>query len=277
MSFGLRSGRTRSSIGVIGNRVRLGSIGFPYCIKSSRCIAGIGATGLIACRSRAGGSPPALKGIATSGGCGCRKREIGSVEFLLTAGRTRTAVGVVRDGVLVDVIEKLNPIFAVVAFRQSTIAAFAIGGYAIRAKTGCTRYIVVFITTGAGRRIRGGSGELVKTKIARNRGVIVRVQGIARNGFLGNAEIPVIGKGLLVRCGMKSVIIPMETGQIGVLFHVVSNLKRNGIPLPHRNGYVQRIFTEGGTEIVFDIHIGGGTGAATAGITQLTGFPYTLI
>ena len=277
MRFRLYRRCSRPSIGIVGNGVSLGRIGFPNRVERSGRITRVGSTGLIGGRGGGTGSSPPLKGITVSGRFRCGQCGTDPVILLLTTRRTAATVGIIRNGVFVPVVEKLYPILPVATRSQRTVAAFAVTGYTGRSDTGRALDQIVTVTSRAGGRILCRPCQLVKAQISRHGRIVIGTQGVTRNGLFTDTKRSVVIQRLLIGRRVELIVVPMKIIQRWILLHVMPNLKGYRIPLTNRNRNVQLALAEGCTEIIVDIQIRPGTGSATGCRSHFTGFQYTLV
>ena len=253
MRFRLCRRCSRPSIGIVGNGVSLGRIGFPNRVERSGRITRVGSTGLIGGRGGGTTGSPPLKGITASCRLRCGQRGTDPIILLLTARRTASTVGVIRNGVLVQIVEKLHPILTVATRFQRTVTTFAITGNTGRSDTDCPLNQVITITARTGGRILCRPCQLMKAQISRHGGVVIGTQGVPGNGLITDAKRGVVIQRLLIGRRVELIVVPMKIVQRWILLHVMAHLKGYRIPLTNRNRNVQLALAEGGTEIIVDI------------------------
>ena len=246
--FDLACRSARAAVGVIRYRISLGSVGLPDCIQCSRGIGSIITAGLIGGCGCGRACCPALKGIARSCRNGIGQSHVITVILGLGGRRTRTAVGIVTDGIFLDVVKIFNPEYTVGTITQLAILAFVILRNVFHSVCIRSVHIVIRITSQIARRIGILTDQGFKAQISGNTACISACQGITCNRSLRcrNRCIVILGR---TKCrGMVGIIV--SAGCIRFILNVMTDFEFDRIPFSHGDGNVQLIFTQISEQIV---------------------------
>ena len=185
MRFDLACRSARAAVGVIRYRIRLGSVGLPDCIQGSGGIGSIVAACLIGGGGCGRACCPALKGIARSCRNGIGQSHVITVILGLGGRRTRTAVGVIADGIFGDVVEIFDPEYTIGTVIQLAILAFVILRHAFHCIGKIRVHVVIRITSRIARRIGILADQGFEAQLFGNSACVSACQGIAGNRSFG--------------------------------------------------------------------------------------------